>query len=235
MALSGLVIGGLVLLAAPAGPPPGGIFNRNMTAATLVALAPATWARWRWWVLVPWAAVAITGSRGALVAGLVGIFVLASPWEKIGRWSWVAAPGGVAILAGLVAIRPATIMRRFECANEVIRHWWATSPWFGLGPTFQIALQSWNGAPADEAHSVIPTLAVQSGIVGLFVIAMAIICLVRWPARRLTQDWQSATLATIGMLSIFENVAAWWPVGIVTVIAVASIQGQRNEHRIDSA
>ena len=224
LALAGLVIGGLVLVAAPAGFPPGGMFNRNMVAATLVALAPATWARWRWWAAVPFFAAVITGSRGALAAGLAGIIVLARPWERIGgRWSWLAAPGAALLAAGLVAIRPATVMRRVECLGEVMVRWWASSPMFGLGPTFMMKLDSWGGAPADDAHSLIPTLAAQAGIVGLFIIALAIGCLVRRPDRLPTMRWQWATLAAVGTLSIIEDVAAWWPVGIVAVMAIANL------------
>ena len=150
MAIAGIILSGLVLMAVPSGPPQGGMLNRNMLAGALVALAPAALslrAKSGLAELVKvtavMAAIALIGSRGAWVATAVGLFVLIRPrrislahcYEYLGCTYAVgtfgAVAGGSLALTMLVVIRPVTFFQRFDCAYQVLRQWLATSP---IGP-----------------------------------------------------------------------------------------------------
>lgn len=214
-AMVGVVVATIVLVAAlTAGYPPGGAFNRNMVAAFLAVLAPSVWVRWKWPVAIVVLAIVMTGSRGAVLALCVAGLVVA--WDRLGRIRPMVLTLP-AMAGGLALIRPATVGARALCMIEVIKQWWSNGALFGLGPNFSMVL-SW-GEMADNAHSVPPTLLAQTGVVGMVVICLAIICLAR---SQKFERWQLATLAAFATLSIFENVTAWWPVGIVSALSAGA-------------
>jgi len=236
LALAGLVLAGLVLVAAPAGRPAGGMLNRNMVAGALIALFPAAWVRFgqgrRLAVIVARVALAgavlVSGSRGAAVGmglaalGLYGaqmLAIVARPRAK--ALAWLSAPGGVAALAGLVAIRPATVLVRVEWARRVLAHWWATSPVFGLGPIFRAPLDVSIGSLASDAHSLPLSLLVSAGLAGASVIGLSLAATWsrRWPRYA---PWKLATLGAVGVGALFEASHTWWPVGLVAALVLAS-------------
>jgi len=230
LAIAAIGLGALVLLAAPAGPPPGGMLNRNMIAGALVILAPAAWAwpgRYRWLaIVVTVSALAISGSRGAVVAGLAGALVLWRPWERLGRaWPWLAAPSYAGLLAGLVIIRPSTFMRRFECSAEVMTRWWQ-APVFGLGPGFEMQL-SWGEMAANTPSAWLTPLAL-AGALGMMVIIVVAGALA---VGRLTgARWQWSTLAVLATHALVEENVSWWPVGVVAALVLGSLTIEKEKN-----
>lgn len=220
LALAGFGLSVLILTAAVVGPPPaaGGLngpLNRNMIAGALIALFPAMVHRWGA-AVVPLAAgaVLVGGSRGALVALAVQIAVIYWLHALIShRWR---APAGVIAsvgVVGLVSIRPMTFQRRFDCLREVFAVWQQSS-WFGLGPVWTIPL-SW-GEFATNAHFALPSLAADTGIVGVALIGLAVGFLARHRLPR--SDWQRATMAGILVHGLVDANLSWWPVGIVLAL-----------------
>lgn len=229
LALAAIGLGALVLLAAPAGRPPGGMLNRNMIAGALVVLAPAAWAwpgRHRWLaIIIPVAALALSGSRGAVVAGLAAALVMWQPWARLGRaWRWMAAPSYATFIAGLVVLRPATFARRFECAAEVMTRW-MQAPVFGLGPGFEMRL-SW-GELAANTHSAYLTPLALAGLVG-----GAVICGVAGAlagGRLAGARWKWAALAAFAVHALVEENVSWWPVGIVAALVLGSFSNYERD------
>jgi hypothetical protein len=222
LSIAGIGLGALVLIAAPAGPAPGGALNRNMIAGALVVMAPAAWAygsgRRRWVAtVITVAALAVMGSRGAVVAGLAAAAaVYWRPWERLGRsWPWLAAPGYVALIGGLIVMRPFTFARRYQCTVEVISAWLSLAPAFGLGPGLELSL-SW-GELASNTHVAYLTPLAVAGGVGAFVIAVVCALL----ANRVHYSrWQLASLAAFAVHALAEENTAWWPVGIVMALVL---------------
>src|SRR5690606_22054507 len=111
--IAGVILACIVLAGGIVGRAPGGMLDRNMLAGALAALAPAVYARWPLAGALVITALVASGSRGAMVAGLVGAAVLVRPWRQLGRaWEWMAAPSYVALVIGLWAIRPRTMSMR---------------------------------------------------------------------------------------------------------------------------
>lgn len=243
MGLAGVGLAVLVLMvaltAALSGElPPRGMWNRNMVAGYLVMLSPAVWM----WALnhrtdrpLPMVdtrsiapalvalAVITSGSRGALIAWVVSCFVMAWTFVRTRvtrRGGIVMACSSVGVLfSGLIWIRPGTVWRRVECAQQVLAHWWANSRWFGLG-NFRLEL-AW-GDYAINAHAVGLTLVAVTGLVGVAVIALYVLGLVgRRP--RITVCWQAASLAGWLVHALIEENISWWPAAIVVGIAAADV------------
>jgi hypothetical protein len=232
ISIAAVGLGALVLLAAPAGPPPGGMLNRNMIAGALVVLSPAVWSygqgKRRWLaIIITVAALAISGSRGAVVAGLAAALVMWQPWARLGRaWRWMAAPSYATFIAGLVVLRPATFARRFECAAEVMTRW-ASSPVFGLGPGFEMRL-SW-GEIAANTHSAYLTPLALAGLVGVMVICVVAGALAG--GRLAGARWKWAALAAFAVHALVEENVSWWPVGIVAALVLGSMSINADENK----
>jgi hypothetical protein len=224
LAIAGIGLGALVLLAAPTGPAPGGMLNRNMIAGALLALSPAAWAwpgRTRWIAIaITVAGLAISGSRGAVLAGLVASLVYWHPWSLLGQsFKWLAAPSYGVLAVGLAAIRPVTFLRRFECAAEVMGRW-AMSPVFGLGPAFEMRL-AWGGDLTSNTHIAWLTPLALAGVLGVMVICLVAASLAG--GRLAGQRWQWATLAGLAVHALVEENISWWPVGIVAALVLGSL------------
>jgi hypothetical protein len=226
-ALAAVIIVALVAVVILSGVlPPQGAWNRNVVGGTLAALLPASWKRWRWLGLLPvLAAVALTGSRGAIVAALVACAVLYGSWRVV-LW---AAPAAIAGLAGLIAWRPVAAGNHIAVALRAIQQWWATSPWWGVGPG-NISVQSlWDVGQEISGHNLLVDFAAQVGVVGMLV---AVVWASVGASGRIGKPvaasggrmplprWQWATLAVIATHGLVENTLAWWPVGVIAALVM---------------
>lgn len=232
LARAGALLGALVLLAAPAGPFPGGALNRNMIAGALLAMAPAAWGKISLdskaslvMAALVMGGIIATGSRGAILSGVIAALFMARPWRYLGEgFKWMSAPSVAALFTGLLVMRPQTFVRRLQCAQEVVAAWMAKSPEFGLGPGFRIPL-SW-GEHAINAHSVYVTLFAVSGFFGAAIIGLAAAALSKSPK---LARWQWGTLVACAAHAIVEENLSWWPVGIVLALALVERKGGNAE------
>lgn len=229
----GLVLTGFMLVNILAGDAPTGVLNRNYLGHVIVALAPSMLARWGWPGAVVASVAVLGGSRGALL-GIGVVFLVWAwffwPWRLLWFfWPWrllvcLFAP---VVLAGIVALfawRPATVGVRLTLIRDALARWWETSPAFGVGPDGLAALDVAGQAYA-HSHNTWVSLASQVGLVGIAVMAGAL-ALAGGRCVRLDR-WQWATLAGVLALSLFEDMATGWPVGIVLCLALV---GGGDEH-----
>ena len=224
LAAFGMTVSWFMVFNVLLGSAPAGVLNRNYASLLIVLAAPAMMARWPWpgWLMAV-GAIAVGGSRGALVGFSIGTIVMSSVPRRI---KWVAIPACLAGGLALISVRPATIFSRLNLARAAISDWLATSIAFGMGPG-GISVDGWRvGEPfvSHHAHSVPASILVNVGVVGV-VIVMALCSLA---ARRLHKTnsldrWQLATLASAAALAMVEDLAVWWPVGIIICLAAVTI------------
>jgi O-antigen ligase len=71
-----------------------------------------------------------------------------------------------------------------------------------------------------HAHQTAISIGAQAGLLGLVIIVI----MLAFSKRQAWSWWELATLAVVGVLSLFEDVAMVWQVGIVASIILAGNQ-----------
>lgn len=209
-------------------PKPQGAWDRNIIAGTLAMLLPCILVDGKsiWWKLPVMAgAIAVTTSRGGILAGLTALTiggVLASPSQSplVRTGIIVAAIAAPAAIAGLIVLRPIESAVRLFYVQSAIAQWWAASSLFGVGPGHLIIVES-SGVIQPHAHNSVISLLAQFGLIGIVVAALSCI-LSRCQLRG--QRWQWAALAAMAVHSIVDDPLAWWPTGLMAALICASME-----------
>jgi hypothetical protein len=224
LAAFGMVVSWFMVINVLLGAAPAGVLNRNYVSLLIVLAAPAMMERWTWpgWLMAVWA-IAVGGSRGALVGLVIGTIVMSDVPRRI---KWVAIPAVMTAGLALISVRPTTVMARLNLMRAAISDWWTTSIAFGLGPG-GIAVEGWRVGEqfvSHHAHSMPASILSNVGIVGVVIV----VALCSLAARRLHKTnsmdrWQWATLASATALAMVEDLAVWWPVGIIICLSSVTI------------
>ena len=207
------------------------LYRHMFSAVVLVGVmllaetAPAT-ARWRpaafgAAALLAFLLIGLSGSRGVMIAGAIGLgFVaFASPRERRADWVWFAAGALLGLLVanvaahGLVTGRLATLADPAQAGSSRIRMWvsvgalLADRPWFGHGPGILFAVwppfrDPTDGSDGFYAHNGYLDLALTAGIPAAAVAALSL---------------RSALNA--GWSGVRRGAASPWTLGALAVIA----------------
>lgn len=203
-----------------------GLWNRNTIAMSIMIMAPAMISRWEragWLLCIP---ALMLDSRGAWVSMAVMVFVMI--WPRLPTPSRMMIVFSIPMLfMSLVALRPSTFWWRLRLIDAALVDW-SASPLFGVGPG-----QLWITPDRigdvygfAHAHQLWVSVGAQVGLVGLVIITMFILS-----SRRSSYHhrWELAMLAVAGSLSLFEDIAMVWQVGIPASIALAGYIDHRRD------
>ncbi|WP_431307138.1 O-antigen ligase family protein [Brevundimonas albigilva] len=185
------------------------------------------------WVLIFFAAVIWTASKGPLVSTLLCIMAMAVSYLRVGRlamFSLLASMGYVAVASmGLIPQRLNALSRLLEGRIENVDAgsvgtrlfmWTNSIDVFVSHPILGVGLGNWSAwvmSPSIYPHNLVVEIASEHGIVGLALAALAATLTVRTRSHL-----ASITLAFFCICLIFSGDAAFWYFWLALPIAIAS-------------